>query len=103
MKSKIPLSIFKDHLKYELVKLDEFDKPIYSWLGYYPIWVLFNDKEYVGHNKVSNPSVGYCLCLDYDGRSFKWQTSEILNWSKNGNEIIFNTKNSKYKLIEHED
>lgn len=97
--SKIPLTIFKDHLKYKLTKFDEFGNHIISWLGYHAIFLKFNDGQYEAHRDVKDPSIGYCLGLDYDGVSFKWQTSEIkevINVSVDS--IEFKTTGSHYRL-----
>lgn len=98
--NRIPLEIFKNHLKYKLIKLDDNSKPMIQWLGYYAIWIKFNEGVYENHAPVHNPNIGYSLCLDYDGSSFKWQTSEIKEIINiTSSEMEFKTKGSHYKLV----
>jgi len=97
--NKIPLEIFEGALKYKLIKLDDTENPMFWWLGYHVIWIKFNEGQYESHRNVFDPKPGYSLTLDYDGTSFKWQTSEIKEViSVSDSEIEFRTTGSHYKL-----
>jgi len=99
MGQKIPLEIFKDALKYKLIKMDDSGKVIDQWMGHHGIWIKFEDSEYQSCRNLLDPVPGFSFCLDFDGHSFKWQTSkaeEIIKVSQQ--EIEFKTTGSHYKL-----
>jgi len=97
--NKIPLEIFEGALKYKLIKLDDAGNPMFWWLGYHAVWIRFKEGEYESHREVRHPKPGYSLTLDYDGTSFKWQTSEITELTLISlDKIEFKTTGSHYRL-----
>ena len=97
--SKLPLEIFKDAIKYKLIKLDESGNTMFWWLGYHIILIKLDDGKYESHKDLSDFTVGYSLGLDFDGISFKWQTGEIVEViNVSDSEIEFKTVGSHYKL-----
>lgn len=99
-KNKIPLNIFEGFHKYKLVGLnDTEEKETLPCMAYHAIWVKFKDGKYDSSRNIRNPKEGYTLGLDYDGHSFRFQTSEIIEIVKVCSDYIeFKSVNSHYKL-----
>ena len=60
------------------------------------------DKDGRFSNKHDEPAEGRSVMIDPHHFSYTWLTTEITSFTKDGNKLIFSTKNSNY-ILEIED